>query len=404
MNERLFVRNFGPIKELDIVFKSITILIGDQGTGKSCIAKLFTMFKWLEKELATQRKLISYYESYNRFETKLCSYHRIEDFIKKETYIRFESEKYEFIYENEKFKIKDNGSELTKLPKIIYIPAERSVMSVAENKVRQFKDLPESSITFQEEFNDAKKNYKNGYNLPFGGVHYEYDSLNDISKISGKGYEDKPIKLTHASSGIQSALPLCLVSEYLSEKIVSKEELKLSNEERSRISKQIADIMNNDGYTENVKEIMLKQISALNRYGCFYNITEEPELNLFPESQLGVLKTLVKNNNKIDANKLVITTHSPYTLAIINLLIMAGKVYKMGDDETKSEIKKILPQECYINEEDFVAYSLYNEEPFYNSIMSNKTGMIAKNDLDSISETISKEFNILYRLYAKSIK
>ena len=62
MNERLIVKSFGPVKELDIVFKSITILIGDQGTGKSCIAKLFSMFKWLEKELVMQRQKSSYYE------------------------------------------------------------------------------------------------------------------------------------------------------------------------------------------------------------------------------------------------------------------------------------------------------------------------------------------------------
>ena len=43
MSERLIVKSFGPVKELDIVFKAITILIGDQGTGKSCIAKLFSI-------------------------------------------------------------------------------------------------------------------------------------------------------------------------------------------------------------------------------------------------------------------------------------------------------------------------------------------------------------------------
>ena len=34
MNERLIVKNFGPIKNLDISFKKITLFIGDQGTGK----------------------------------------------------------------------------------------------------------------------------------------------------------------------------------------------------------------------------------------------------------------------------------------------------------------------------------------------------------------------------------
>lgn len=56
MRERLIVKSFGPVKELDITFRKVTVFIGDQGTGKSCIAKLFSLFKWLEKELLLQRQ------------------------------------------------------------------------------------------------------------------------------------------------------------------------------------------------------------------------------------------------------------------------------------------------------------------------------------------------------------
>ena len=133
MNERLIVKSFGPVKDLDIVFKSVTIFVGDQGTGKSCVAKLFSMFKWLEKALVMQRQKLSYYEQYNRFSTMLCKYHRIESFLNEETYIRFEGEKYVFEYDNLKFHINDTGRAITSLSKIIYIPAERTILSVAEN-------------------------------------------------------------------------------------------------------------------------------------------------------------------------------------------------------------------------------------------------------------------------------
>ena len=39
MNERLIVKSFGPVKDLDIIFRKVTLFIGDQGTGKSCVAK-----------------------------------------------------------------------------------------------------------------------------------------------------------------------------------------------------------------------------------------------------------------------------------------------------------------------------------------------------------------------------
>ena len=32
MNERLIVKSFGPVKDLDIIFKKVTLFIGDQGT------------------------------------------------------------------------------------------------------------------------------------------------------------------------------------------------------------------------------------------------------------------------------------------------------------------------------------------------------------------------------------
>ena len=54
MNEtvNLTVYQFGPISEADVVFDKYTVLIGKQGSGKSTIAKLYSMFTWLVKGLA----------------------------------------------------------------------------------------------------------------------------------------------------------------------------------------------------------------------------------------------------------------------------------------------------------------------------------------------------------------
>ena len=78
MNERLIVKSFGPVKDLDIIFKKVTLFIGHQGTGKSCVAKLFSSFKWLEKVLSQKKYKLSYFEQYNRLKTMLCAYHRID--------------------------------------------------------------------------------------------------------------------------------------------------------------------------------------------------------------------------------------------------------------------------------------------------------------------------------------
>lgn len=54
---KIRIHNFGPIKkgfiedEGWIEIKKVTLFIGNQGTGKSSIAKLISTFIWIEKAL-----------------------------------------------------------------------------------------------------------------------------------------------------------------------------------------------------------------------------------------------------------------------------------------------------------------------------------------------------------------
>ena len=40
MNEQLVVKNFGPIKDVTVDFKRVTVFIGPMGGGKNMLAKL----------------------------------------------------------------------------------------------------------------------------------------------------------------------------------------------------------------------------------------------------------------------------------------------------------------------------------------------------------------------------
>lgn len=410
MNEHLIVKSFGPVKELDITFKKVTVFIGDQGTGKSCIAKLFSMFKWLEKVLSQKKYRLNYFEQYNRFVTKLCPYHRIESFIHTDSYLMFESSLYCFIYSDGIFRIhnknedaglfRTNHQSEAGISKIMYIPAERSIVSVAENKTKLLKELPDSSETFSDEFVNAKKFFRNGYYLPFEGLRFEYDSLNEVGWISGTDYK---VRLINASSGIQSSLPMCMVSEYLSQIIVEREEIKLSKEEKDKLEKRVAEIMQDDAISDSIKDMMIRQLSSANRYDCFINVVEEPELNLFPASQMKVLRSLVAINASSDKNMLVLTSHSPYSLAILNTMVMGAKVYQNASEDDKAEVEKILSHIYHLDVNDVAAYRLSSKDENYcASIINPETGMIAKNDLDSCSDEINRIFNQLYRLYANT--
>ena len=200
-----------------------------------------------------------------------------------------------------------------------------------------------------------------------------------------------------------ASLPMCMVSEYLSKIIADREEVKLTKEEKDRLEKRVADIMQDDAISDSIKDMMLRQLSSANRYDRFINIVEEPELNLFPESQLEVLRSLVAINASSEQNMLVLTTHSPYSLAILNMLIMGAKVYQKANENDREIIESILPHRYHLNEKDVEAYRLSSkEEDYCKSIINPNTGMIAKNDLDSCSDEINRTFNQLYRLYANT--
>ena len=401
MNERLIVKSFGPVKDLDVIFKKVTLFIGDQGTGKSCVAKLFSMFKWTEKVLSQKKYKLSYFEQYNRYQKMLCKYHRIESFVNESSYIKFEGDLYDFLYENGNFSVIDKNHEIKGISKVMYVPAERSIVSVAENKSKLLKELPDSSETFSDEFVNAKKFFQNGYNLPFEGLRFEYDSLNDAGWIHGVDYK---VRLINASSGIQSSLPMCIVSEYLSSKISDKEEVKLSKEEKDKLEKRVAEIMQNEEYSDSIKDMMIRQLSYANRYNQFINIVEEPELNLFPRSQMEVLFSLISNNASAEENMLVFTTHSPYSLAIINTMIMGAKAYTNATEEQRGQIEAILPVKYQINENEIAAYRLSSSDECYcQSVINEKTGLVSKNELDSASDEIMRVFNSLYQYYAKTL-
>ena len=80
---RIRIKNFGPIKEgcqendgwIDI--KKVTLFIGNQGSGKSTIAKLISTFSWMEKALTRGDYKPKDFSDYNRFRKTYCAYHRL---------------------------------------------------------------------------------------------------------------------------------------------------------------------------------------------------------------------------------------------------------------------------------------------------------------------------------------
>ena len=88
------------------------------------------------------------------------------------------------------------------------------------------------------------------------------------------------------------------------------------------------------------------------------NIVEEPEQNLFPDSQMKNLEFLLASTNSNDENKIIITTHSPYILSYITLAAKAFELSKLN--VPKKEISKIVPVSSWVDGEKCSVYQLEN--------------------------------------------
>lgn len=85
---RIRIKNFGPIKEgfssndgwIDI--KKVTVFIGNQGAGKSTVAKLISTFTWIEKALVRGDYNKKWFERKNKLKNQYLNYHRLENYFK----------------------------------------------------------------------------------------------------------------------------------------------------------------------------------------------------------------------------------------------------------------------------------------------------------------------------------
>jgi len=366
---KIRIKNFGPIKEgyvendgwFDV--KKVTVFIGNQGSGKSTIAKLISTMTWIEKALVRGDFKEKDLTVNSRF-IKHCSYQNIHNYFKDNTKIEYKGKAYSIRYEMKNVHVYKNSDNGYSFPKIMYVPSERNFVSSVKN-VRNLKGLPSTLYTFSDEFIEAIEELKGHIVLPINNAKFEYQKLNKLSSIIGEDYK---INLSEASSGFQSFVPLYIVTSYLShslEKETNSTVKEISIEEGKRIREEIEKIYSNPNLSEEVKKASLEYLSSRFKYSCFINIVEEPEQNLFPSSQRHILNKLLEFVNMNNGNKLVMTTHSPYIINYLTLCVKAENVYKtlmeknfkLSDPEM-SETNKIVPMSSTIDANNLVIYEL----------------------------------------------
>lgn len=120
-------------------------------------------------------------------------------------------------------------------------------------------------------------------------------------------------------------------------------------------------------------------------------IVEEPEINLFPNTQKKLLEFFVISMNDHD-HTFIVPTHSPYFLSVLKNLILA---YKKGQIN-KKKTNAIVPENSWLNPSDLSVYEL--KEGTATSIVDEQTDLIDENIIDDVSDEMSEEFGDLLQI------
>lgn len=409
--EKIYIENFAGIKKMDFEFKSINILIGPQGTGKSITVKLLYFFKNFINEIIKSIE--------NEIDKRELDKNQKETFINffpKETWnktnfnIVYSNEKYEISISNinnklnftysdnlkkilgkcrkinidEKRKLEENRKIQTfrlkreineKLHNCIreelgeistyeqfFIPAGRSFFANIQSSIFSFLSDNRSLDPFLIEFGAFYENFKKIHNEFYNNekINKEFEEL--VSQVLNSSYlreknkdflihkDNRKVNLTNASSGQQETLPLMII---------------------------------------------LKTLNILNSYGGGFTLyIEEPEAHLFPTAQKRIVQLLAKtfNNNSKVKFQIFVTTHSPYILSSFNNLIYAGNLSDTSEN-LKNKVDDVIKKDEQLHYNDFSVYSIKNNEKHY--LIDEENKIISTNILDSVSDEISKEFDKL---------
>ncbi len=370
---RMRVKNFGPIGPglADnggwIEFKTVTVFIGNQGAGKSTLAKLFSTFCWIEKALVRGDHPKKWFERKGRFKNMFLSYHRLENYQDLDKRgapeIEYEGEAWAIHYRGNQLSITEMPNKKYALPQVMYVPAERNFISYVRNP-SELKLSSESLKEFLSVFELAKQNLPKTVKLPINKTEIEYDKLNDIVNLKGPGHR---LRLTDASSGFQSFVPLYMVSQYLADAVQNQSNAtSMSADETERFAQEIRSIFDNNNLTQEQKRVAVSVLSGRFNKSAFINIVEEPEQNLFPSSQWEMLKSLLLFNRQGRTNHLVLTTHSPYIVSYLSLAVqgkhLQQRISESGRNALLSRLDALIPETALLAPDEVAIYQCNDKD------------------------------------------
>lgn len=346
--------------------------------------KVLSFCCWLEKRImVSSEDVVSQYTHNNRFIRELKQFHRLnDDYFRKDTSIVYDGDAVLIDYSgnnvNPKIARKKDFVQLRHNRKLCYIPSERNIVSAIQNVDRSYKATDRDVLfNFLYEWNEAKTPYtlEHPFRLSVTG-NFSYVNKSGMDVLRRADGTETPS--FYASSGVQSVMPLDVMTNYITSCVGKNAPLSIN--ERSLMADMPAD-----------------SVRRMTEYQSAKLFIEEPEQNLFPESQRLVLLRIVASlNNAIksgsESSLVFITSHSPYILSVINVLMLAARIREMG-----KKCDDIIDDAYILSSSSISGYFIGDDGVFHN-ILENDIPMLNGNELDGVSDWVDEKINALNTL------
>lgn len=381
MKESIIIKNFGPLKEVEIDdIKPLTVFIGKSAGGKSIIMKVIVLMRYIYKMVNIRSYLKNAKITRSPFKLRFNSllHDGLKGMITAQTEIYYTVEingnKYTLKYTNRGLQSDINIPDKDLIFfKEAYVSGMRSLIPIWASKAVSVKG-ENLGFFFHETFNDF-----NDATDVIKEQKLEY--LNLKMKVRKSGNRPKlftieslqndavPIELRYASSGIQTSAPLVAIVHYFAQEFSFKDAFQRS--------------VLNYLYKQ---DLLTKFTLGINRnkLGKYVHIhIEEVELSLAPEDQRAFMSNLVEevfHKNKKDRKLgLMVSTHSPYIVNHLNVLLRAGYFEKARENYP------------FLEKDDIAVYRVNEGKIISLMATDNDTGEYVINALD-MSDTMERTF------------
>jgi len=403
------IRNVGPITETGtITIAPVTLFIGKQSSGKSTLLKILCFCRWIEKQVSVGGKIngktVAYvYSHYMRFIKELMHFYRFNDsFFSHDSHIEYDGDGVYILFKgdvksNAQISPKARGEKFNS--KLCFIPSERNLLSSMKNIQDNYRSSDMDMLfNFVFEWGEYRETFTPDNKLSLTvspDIEYFFDKeKGEQLKIRKSGKDIPAFSPFYASSGIQSSFPLEVIVQSLTGYI--GQNAKLSQSDLTQI---LARLIRTGAPTEQLQQIIeSRRNESLNllTYQAIQLFIEEPEQNLFPESQSALIRRIVKtikranSRGRVGKSSVVLTTHSPYVLSTLNVLMAASEAFETDARRTRSIISEdfILPKGA------IRAYCI-NHEGIVEDIIDSDIYMVSGTFLDGISETVEDTISAL---------